>query len=231
MKATVMPVNLIDLLNHSHAMWQKGGAASPALAAAYARSQTLLQQGGVPLHRGIPLGVNPAVLGEKERLELEKRQRQAMLPPHPMSALHRLAAGGGNKIHVYNKEEKRQIIRRYLAKKKGRKFKKVIRYACRKRFADRRPRVGGRFVKMKPEPKPEPKPDSESKGGDTASDAKNGSETAGGKSRGTPGIPGGSTGATRSLAVMSTQAKATCQAAIDACADEVLAAVMNKPAA
>eukprot|EP00466_Bigelowiella_natans_P003276 jgi/Bigna1/142654/aug1.72_g17362 len=55
-------------------------------------------------------------------------------------------------IHIYNKEEKAQIIRRYLAKKKSRKFRKVIRYACRKRFADRRPRVGGRFVKMKPNP-------------------------------------------------------------------------------
>lgn len=29
------------------------------------------------------------------------------------------------KVHIYNKEEKQQIIRRYLAKKKGRNFRKV----------------------------------------------------------------------------------------------------------
>lgn len=74
-------------------------------------------------------------------------QGRHALPPHPIHSLQHFKTSN---IHIYNKEEKSQIIKRYLAKKRSRKFRKVIRYACRKRFADKRPRVGGRFVKMKP---------------------------------------------------------------------------------
>lgn len=51
-------------------------------------------------------------------------------------------------VPIYTSKERAYVVRRYLEKKKRRKFKRVIRYQCRKRFADKRPRIGGRFVKL-----------------------------------------------------------------------------------
>lgn len=39
-------------------------------------------------------------------------------------------------------------VLRYREKKKRRKFEKTIRYASRKAYAERRPRINGRFAKM-----------------------------------------------------------------------------------
>lgn len=47
------------------------------------------------------------------------------------------------KISIYTKEEKKGIVERYLKKKLRNKQK--IRYPCRQRFANVRPRVGGHF--------------------------------------------------------------------------------------
>ncbi|ERN00140.1 hypothetical protein AMTRI_Chr13g83460 [Amborella trichopoda] len=44
-------------------------------------------------------------------------------------------------------KEKEARVLRYREKKKNRKFEKKIRYASRKAFADKRPRIKGRFVK------------------------------------------------------------------------------------
>lgn len=55
------------------------------------------------------------------------------------------------RIQIYTKEERQELIKRY--KKKKRNFKKKILYKCRKRFADLRPRVGGRFVSLTKEEK------------------------------------------------------------------------------
>jgi len=41
-------------------------------------------------------------------------------------------------------------IQRYHEKRQRRQWGKKILYGCRKSFADKRPRVGGRFVKMAP---------------------------------------------------------------------------------
>lgn len=48
----------------------------------------------------------------------------------------------------YTRAERRLKIQRYRAKRERRTFKKQIMYECRKTFADKRPRVGGRFVKV-----------------------------------------------------------------------------------
>lgn len=48
----------------------------------------------------------------------------------------------------YTKAERRRKIIRFQEKKQRRTWHKKILYACRKTFADQRPRVGGRFVKM-----------------------------------------------------------------------------------
>lgn len=52
-------------------------------------------------------------------------------------------------IGIYTRAERRAKLERYRAKKNRRTFNKKILYACRKSFADSRPRVGGRFVPLK----------------------------------------------------------------------------------
>lgn len=47
---------------------------------------------------------------------------------------------------VYSKEQRQERINIFRAKKKRRVWKKQIKYDCRKRLADNRPRVKGRFV-------------------------------------------------------------------------------------
>jgi len=49
-------------------------------------------------------------------------------------------------IGIYTKAERREKIRRYKEKKRNPVKRRVL-YQCRKRFADSRERVGGRFVK------------------------------------------------------------------------------------
>lgn len=51
-----------------------------------------------------------------------------------------------NKIGTITVEERRQKVLKFLEKRKNRIFKKRISYACRKRVADSRVRVKGRFV-------------------------------------------------------------------------------------
>jgi len=53
---------------------------------------------------------------------------------------------GADLIGAYTREERRQRIDRFRAKKKRRVWQKQIKYDCRKRLADTRPRVKGRFV-------------------------------------------------------------------------------------
>mmetsp|Transcript_21624 Transcript_21624/g.31470 ORF Transcript_21624/g.31470 Transcript_21624/m.31470 type:complete len:238 (+) Transcript_21624:103-816(+) len=53
------------------------------------------------------------------------------------------------KIGAYTKLERRALIEKFRAKKKRRVWRKQIKYDCRKRLADTRPRVKGRFVSRK----------------------------------------------------------------------------------
>lgn len=59
------------------------------------------------------------------------------------------ASDGVPTIGIYTKAQRQEKIRRYQEKKAKRKFNKKVIYHCRKAFADRRPRVGGRFVSAK----------------------------------------------------------------------------------
>jgi len=60
--------------------------------------------------------------------------------------------GGGSctgdliSIGVYTRSERAAKLLRYRQKRARRNFTKRVLYGCRKRFADSRPRVGGRFV-------------------------------------------------------------------------------------
>lgn len=52
-------------------------------------------------------------------------------------------------VGTYTRAERAEKIARYREKRARRKWTKKIMYDCRKSFADNRPRVGGRFIKMK----------------------------------------------------------------------------------
>jgi hypothetical protein len=56
---------------------------------------------------------------------------------------------GETRIGAYTKEERQQVLERFRAKKQRRVWRKQIKYDCRKRLADTRPRVKGRFVSRK----------------------------------------------------------------------------------
>jgi len=54
----------------------------------------------------------------------------------------------------YTKAERARKIQRFLEKRQRRVWGKKILYTCRKNFADKRPRVGGRFVKLRDDSSP-----------------------------------------------------------------------------
>ncbi|XP_058772955.1 zinc finger protein CONSTANS-LIKE 5-like [Vicia villosa] len=51
------------------------------------------------------------------------------------------------KVGRYSLEERKQKISKYRAKRKQRKFNKIIKYECRKTLADSRTRIRGRFAR------------------------------------------------------------------------------------
>ncbi|KAK2372111.1 CCT motif family protein [Trifolium repens] len=52
-----------------------------------------------------------------------------------------------SKVGRYSMEERKEKISKYRAKRKQRKFNKIIKYACRKTLADNRTRIRGRFAR------------------------------------------------------------------------------------
>mmetsp|Transcript_9419 Transcript_9419/g.12967 ORF Transcript_9419/g.12967 Transcript_9419/m.12967 type:complete len:282 (+) Transcript_9419:256-1101(+) len=57
--------------------------------------------------------------------------------------------GYKGKVKPYTPEERAEVVRRYREKRARRNFGKLVRYRCRRNFAVNRPRVGGRFTKLK----------------------------------------------------------------------------------
>lgn len=57
-----------------------------------------------------------------------------------------VVVGDGCRVGVYTREERQKRIERFREKKLKRIWRKQIKYDCRKRLADTRPRVKGRFV-------------------------------------------------------------------------------------
>lgn len=51
-------------------------------------------------------------------------------------------------VQMLSPMDREARVLRYREKRKRRKFEKTIRYASRKAYAERRPRINGRFAKM-----------------------------------------------------------------------------------
>jgi len=80
-----------------------------------------------------------------ERNQFNKLSEVGVMPTLPYQ---RYTSGDG-KIGAYTKEQRRLILEKYFAKRQRKVWSKQIKYDCRKKLADNRPRVKGRFVSRK----------------------------------------------------------------------------------
>lgn len=78
------------------------------------------------------------------------RATAASCDPRSAPAVRR-SDSGGVRVGAYSPESRRQVINRFLEKRRSRIWKKRIKYDVRKNFADSRMRVKGRFVKKEDE--------------------------------------------------------------------------------
>eukprot|EP00164_Ancoracysta_twista_P000231 GFYU01000331.1.p1 GENE.GFYU01000331.1~~GFYU01000331.1.p1 ORF type:complete len:432 (-),score=103.96 GFYU01000331.1:930-2225(-) len=94
-----------------------------------------------------PLPYSPVLQGQ----QADAPRLGASLPTSYPTPLN-LGAEGDSKSPVkcigkYTPEERKERLARFKQKRSQRVWVKKIKYACRKNLADKRPRVGGRFVK------------------------------------------------------------------------------------
>eukprot|EP00603_Paraphysomonas_imperforata_P008737 CAMPEP_0114430710 /NCGR_PEP_ID=MMETSP0103-20121206/10189_1 /TAXON_ID=37642 ORGANISM="Paraphysomonas imperforata, Strain PA2" /NCGR_SAMPLE_ID=MMETSP0103 /ASSEMBLY_ACC=CAM_ASM_000201 /LENGTH=340 /DNA_ID=CAMNT_0001600181 /DNA_START=128 /DNA_END=1150 /DNA_ORIENTATION=- len=88
-------------------------------------------------------GGQPHTLTRYEPFSVHLLDHTGLMPAlHPMDA-------SCPRVGAYTKEERQAIIAKFRAKKMRRVWRKQIKYDCRKRLADTRPRVKGRFVSRK----------------------------------------------------------------------------------
>jgi len=99
------------------------------------------------------------------RRHMRAQLKQARVEAAQRAALMGIGAGGEDdavrappneedmiRLGSYTTAERQRKIQRFLEKRRRRVWSKKILYSCRKSFADRRPRVGGRFVKLHDSP-------------------------------------------------------------------------------
>ena len=66
-----------------------------------------------------------------------------------------LESPGTARVGVYTPEERLAMVARFRTKRQSRIWRKKIKYSCRKKLADSRPRIKGRFVKRLPGEEPQ----------------------------------------------------------------------------
>ena len=93
------------------------------------------------------------MMQQQMHFQQQQQQQHVNIRPHFMASLSQNSPSFGMQQQLEpspledpssNRKEK---VKRYLEKKKNRKFQKTVRYASRKAYAEVRPRVKGRFVK------------------------------------------------------------------------------------
>ena len=81
------------------------------------------------------------------RNQLQVQSDHCSTPYHTDTESEDAFARRGCQIGVYSPEARRAKIRKFHAKRHRRVWNKKIKYDCRKKLADDRPRIKGRFVK------------------------------------------------------------------------------------
>jgi len=70
--------------------------------------------------------------------------------PYNLPAAQRHNYNRNGNIGVYSPMERASLLKKFMAKRKKRRWNKVVAYECRKNLAQRRVRIKGRFIKRDP---------------------------------------------------------------------------------
>ena len=91
----------------------------------------------LPFHKPKPKPIpSPSFHPMEEKVEEEKEQEQEM----------KCREAAEKVIGTLTRKERKEKVRRYIEKRKKRIWEKKVNYACRKRVAERRLRIQGKFV-------------------------------------------------------------------------------------
>lgn len=92
--------------------------------------------------------------GSKRKKLVTPIQRGSL--PYNLPLKYVLTYNKHGRVGIYSPDERADILKRYHDKRRRRSWTKTIRYNCRKKLAEKRYRVAGRFVKRGFAPPPPP---------------------------------------------------------------------------
>lgn len=101
-----------------------------------------------------PMGIHRSALG-MDHAHMSGLNMHLLHPLIPIGTLPVHFDEGSIRVGAYTKEERQIRIAKFRAKKNRRVWKKQIKYDCRKKLADNRPRIKGRFVTRKDDDDPD----------------------------------------------------------------------------